>query len=85
LGFESKAPTPGFYMNFSDDNEIPNWARDSIYVAKEIGLIQGNTQNTVNPNKILTRAEASSMLVNFLEFLEKDLQKDYRENIINFN
>lgn len=85
LGFESKAPTPGFYISFSDDNEIPNWARDSIYVAKEIGLIQGNTQNTVKPNKILTRAEASSMLVNFLEFLEKDLQKDYRENIINFN
>ncbi|MBF8982498.1 S-layer homology domain-containing protein [Lutibacter sp. B2] len=84
LGFESKAPTSGYYMNFSDDNKIPNWARDSIYVAKEIGLIQGNSQNTVNPNKILTRAEASSMLVSFLEFLEKDLQKDYRENIINF-
>jgi len=33
----------------------------------------------------MTRAEASAMLVRFLEFLERDLQRDYRENIILFN
>ena len=84
LGFESKAPSPGYYTSFTDDNRIPNWARDSIYVAQEINLITGDDYNRVNPNKVVTRAEASSMLVRFLEFLEKDLQKDYRENIINF-
>jgi len=33
----------------------------------------------------MTRAESSAMLVRFLEFLEKDLQQDYRENIILYN
>ena len=82
LGFETKAPTPGYYTKFSDDREIPSWAKDSVYVAKEIGILKGNK---LNPNKPLSRAEASQLLVNFLEFLEKDLQKDYRENIILFN
>ncbi len=84
LGFESKAPTPGYYTSFSDDQDIPYWAKDHIYVAQEIGLINGDTNNRINPNKSMTRAEASAMLVRFLEFLQNDLQKDYRENIINF-
>ncbi|MEN6328450.1 MAG: hypothetical protein ABFD18_19850, partial [Syntrophomonas sp.] len=68
-----------------DDSQIPGWARDSFYVAGEIGLIKGNNYNQANPNQVMTRAEASAMLVSFLSFLEVDLQKDYRENIILFN
>ena len=85
LGFESKAPTPGYSTSFADDRLIPAWAKDSIYMAKEIGLVQGDQSNRVNPNTVLTRAEASALLVRFLEFLEGDLQRDYRENIILFN
>nr|WP_243183068.1 S-layer homology domain-containing protein [Anaerosolibacter carboniphilus] len=85
LGFENKAPNPGYYTSFSDDRSIPNWARDSVYVARELDLISGDEYNRVNPNKVVTRAEAASMLVRFLEFMEKDLQRDYRENIIQFN
>jgi hypothetical protein len=82
LGFGSKAPNPDFQTSFSDDNSIPYWAKDSIFVAKEINIIEGDRYNRVNPNKVMTRAEASAMLVRFLEFLQKDLQKDYRENIM---
>ncbi|NLZ53061.1 MAG: S-layer homology domain-containing protein [Thermoanaerobacteraceae bacterium] len=82
LGFISKAPNPGYYTSFSDDDKIPSWARDSVYVAREIGIIQGDSYNRFNPGKVMTRAEASAMLVRFLEFLERDLQRDYRENII---
>ncbi|WP_053954765.1 S-layer homology domain-containing protein [Inediibacterium massiliense] len=85
LGFDSKAPAPGFYTSFTDDREIPMWAKDSIYMAREINLVGGDSLNRINPNKPITRAEASVMLVRFLEFLQKDLQKDYRENIINFH
>lgn len=85
LGFESKAPTPGFRTQFSDDARIPNWAKDSVYVAREVGLVGGDTANNFNPNQVMTRAEAAAMLTRFLEFLEKDLQIDYRENIILFN
>lgn len=85
LGFESKAPTPGFRTQFSDDARIPNWAKDSVYVAREIGLVHGDAANNFNPSQVMTRAEAAAMLTRFLEFLEKDLQRDYRENIILFN
>ncbi|WIV12249.1 S-layer homology domain-containing protein [Proteiniborus sp. MB09-C3] len=84
LGFENRAPAPGYYFTFSDGSQIPAWAKDSIYVARELGIIQGDNANNISPNKQMSRAEASSMLVRFLEFLEKDLQKDYRENIINY-
>lgn len=84
LGFENRAPAPGYYLTFLDNNQIPVWAKDSIYVARELGIVQGDNANNISPNKTMTRAEASSMLVRFLEFLEKDLQKDYRENIINY-
>jgi len=84
LGFENRAPAPGYYLTFSDSSQIPSWAKDSIYVAREIGLVQGDNANKISPNKKMTRAEASAMLVRFLEFLEKDLQRDYRENIINY-
>jgi len=82
LGFAGKAPSPGYYTDFSDDDKIPSWAKDSIYVAREINLVEGDNYNRINPDKVMTRAEASAMLVRFLEFLQKDLQKDYRENII---
>ncbi len=84
LGFENMAPTPGFQTSFADDYFIPNWALDSVYVAREIGLISGDASNRVNPNQVLTRGEASSMLVRFLNFLEQDLQRDYREDLVLF-
>lgn len=84
LGFENMAPTPGYHTSFADDHAIPNWAIDSIYVAREIGLVSGDAYNRINPNQELTRGEASSMLVRFLNFLEQDLQKDYREDLVLF-
>ncbi len=85
LGYEDRAPTPGYITSFSDDDDIPDWSRDSIYVAREIGLISGDTSNMAKPEKVMTRAEASSMLVRFLNFMQIDLQKDYRDNIILFS
>lgn len=84
LGFENRAPNPGYITAFLDDRTIPSWAKDSIYMARELNIVEGDTLGRVNPNKALTRGEASALIVRFLEFLEKDLQKDYRENIINF-
>lgn len=51
-------------------------------MAAEAGIIGGDNNNNVNAHKQLKRSEASALLVRFLEFLEKDLQKDYSENII---
>lgn len=85
LGFEGRAPSPGYATFFADDRSIPGWARDSIYMAAEIGLVRGDNANRINPDQVMTRAEASAMLVKFLNFLEVDLQRDYRENIVLYN
>lgn len=84
LGFSNRAPNPGYITAFSDDKDIHPSVKDEIYMAREINLVEGDSLNRVNPGKSLTRAEASALIVRFLSFLEKDLQKDYRENIINF-
>jgi hypothetical protein len=82
LGFEHRSPVPAYGTLFADDASIPYWAKDNVYVAREIGLIIGDESNRFRPNKKLTRAETAVLLERFLEFLEKDLQVDYRENII---
>ena len=84
LGLENRAPTPGYQTSYNDNHLIPYWAKDSIYVATEIGLITGDQNKRVNPNHAMTRAEASTMIIRFLSFLERDLQRDYREMIINY-
>ena len=83
LGFEERAPAPGYRLSYQDSHQIPYWAKDSIYVAAEIGLVSGDKNNRINPNQLMTRAEASAMLVRFLNFLEKDLQKEYRDGEMN--
>ena len=84
LGMEGRAPTPGYNTNYVDDKKIPNFARDSVYVATELGLIYGDTQNRFNPSQPLTRAQASTMLVRFLDFLENDLKQNYRDDVLFF-
>lgn len=85
LGLEGRAPTPGYTTKFIDDNKIPKEAKDSIYVASELGLIDPDTKNRINPNEVLTRGKASQLLVRYLNFLESDLKQNYRDDMLYFN
>lgn len=85
LGLEGRAPTPGYTTKFADDNKIPKSAKDSIYVATELGLIDPDRKNRINPNEVLTRGKASQLLVRYMNFLESDLKQNYRDDMINFN
>jgi hypothetical protein len=53
--------------------DIPNnyWAWADIYTAASIGFIGGYTDGTFRPNKPLTRAELSSILVRAYDLKEK--------------
>lgn len=82
LGFENKAPTPGYNTGFADDNQIPAWSKDYIYAAQAMGLVKGDANNHINAKREMTRAEASALLNKFLSFLQQDLMKDYRDNIM---
>ena len=80
LGLEGKAPDPGYKTKFKDDAKISNYARDSVYVATELGLINGSNGNFMPKNR-LTRSQSTLILERFLEYLEKDLKQNYREDI----
>ncbi|KAB2953788.1 S-layer homology domain-containing protein [Heliorestis acidaminivorans] len=83
LGLANLAPsgyTPSF---FYDDHQISNWARDSIYVAQELGILTGDSYGNFRPQEPLTRAEAAAVLVQAIEFLQYDLKQDYRDRLFN--
>lgn len=84
LGFENLAPIQQYSTGFRDDLQIPNWAKDSVYIAKELSLINGTTENYFQPQKPLTKAEAVTILTNLIRYLQQDLRYDYRERILNF-
>ncbi|WNS82137.1 S-layer homology domain-containing protein [Domibacillus sp. DTU_2020_1001157_1_SI_ALB_TIR_016] len=84
LGLEHRAPDPGYHTGYVDDSSIPKWAKDSAYVATEIGLVYGDLNNRFNPTKPMTRAEASALTIRFLHFLEKDLKQNYRDDMLFF-
>ena len=85
LGMEGRAPSPGYKTSFVDDSQIQGWAKDSVYVAAELGLVYGDQNNYFNPNDLLTRAQSAAILVRFLNFLENDLKQNYRDDILFFN
>lgn len=85
LGLEGRAPSPGYKTNFIDDHKIPKEAKDSIYVASELGLIDPDRKNRINANEVLTRGKASQLLVRYLNFLESDLKQNYRDDMLYFN
>ncbi|TZE83200.1 S-layer homology domain-containing protein [Calorimonas adulescens] len=83
-GLEGLAPTYGYSTGYADDDSIPSWARDSIYVATRMNILQGDSRGRVNPNDKLTRAEAAVLLNRFIDYLKEDFQRDYKDGIINY-
>ncbi|WP_332647099.1 S-layer homology domain-containing protein [Lysinibacillus sp. 54212] len=83
LGFEGKAPDPGYKTHYTDDAKIANYARDAVYVVTELGLMHGDGTK-FNPTGTLTRAESASLIVRFLLYLENDLKQNYRDDILFF-
>lgn len=84
LGLEGKAPDPGYKTIYKDDYKITDYARDSIYVITELGLMSGSN-GKFNPKDKLTRAQASAIMIRFLEYLETDLKQNFRDDILFFD
>lgn len=83
LGLTDLAPAPPYRTHFTDDDEIPNWARDGIYMANEIGLVTGYRDGSIRPNALVTRAEASVLIEKFIRHIKDNITYDYREQILN--
>lgn len=84
LGFESLAPAPAAVTGFRDNDLIPTHARNAAYVARKIGLLQGDSKGNMNASKKLTKADCSAMFRDFITYLQDGIQKDYRERLVNY-
>lgn len=49
---------------FADDPDIPKWAKQFISKAYNIGIIGGYNDNSIKPQKYITRGETSALLYN---------------------
>jgi len=62
IGKELSDPT-----GFSDDEDIPAWARAAVSAVREAGIVQGRSGNLFAPDATATRAEAVAMIMNLLQ------------------
>ena len=54
---------------YEDADAISSYARDAFVWAVANGLINGDSETTLSPQGIATRAEAAAILVRFQDFL----------------
>ncbi len=59
-------PVAGAEPGFADVANIPNWAKPSVKLAVDQGLMQGRGGNVFSPLEQATRAEAVSLILNLL-------------------
>lgn len=46
---------------FKDDYQIPNWAKESVYIAKSFNIVNGVGENIFDPNGKASREQALAM------------------------
>ena len=81
LGLENLAPIKQYSLGYKDENKVQAWAKDSIYLAKQLGFIEES--DYLYPNRALTKGEAAKLMVDLIEYMQEDLRYDYREGILN--
>lgn len=84
MGLEESAIASATKTTFADDYKIPAWSKKSVNIARSMGIVSGDTDNMLNPDKVLTRAEVSEMINKFIKYLQYDIRKEYREKLINY-
>ncbi len=55
---------------FADEDDIPDWAKDSITSLAEVGILS-KENGKINPNSPLTRAQTAQILMSLLEYRGK--------------
>ncbi|HHV98320.1 MAG TPA: S-layer homology domain-containing protein [Clostridiaceae bacterium] len=84
VGLENLYPGPGAVTTFRDNDDIPGYAREAVYIAQKIGLIQGDERGYLKPNEKITKGRAAALISRFITYMGEGIKKDYREGILNY-
>lgn len=83
---------PTTLENYTDAEQLNDWAGDAMCWAVSEGIISGTTTTTISPQGSATRAQAATILMRFCQrmeakeaFLAKDMDDFRGEEIINFD
>lgn len=57
------------YTAFSDDEHLPHWAKNDIYLIRSLGIISGYVDGSFRPNDNITRSEACKIIFETLKVL----------------
>lgn len=60
-------PAAAVVGTFKDDSTISGWSRESVNMARQLGLIEGKDGNRFDPQGFLTRAEAATVFMRFAQ------------------
>lgn len=82
MGLEQASTLSGSKTTFADDKDI--WSKKSVNIARSMGIVKGNEDNMLEPDKLMTRAEVSEMFSQFIKYMQYDIRKEYREKLINY-
>ncbi|OOB77646.1 MAG: hypothetical protein BEN18_09985 [Epulopiscium sp. Nuni2H_MBin001] len=69
---------PTIQTSFMDDSKISNYAKSSLYVAGQIGIIP-NSNGYIFPDMNVSYADCAVFLNLFIDYLRYGLQKDYNQ------
>ena len=56
----------GVLNKFTDTSKISSWAKEGVIYAVSAGLMSGTTDTTVSPKVVITRAQATTIMMQFL-------------------
>lgn len=84
LGLENLAPYPATAAPFADNDLIPEYARNAVTVANELGLISPDQWGRFNPSKGLTNEETAVLLYSLINYMGDEMIRDYRDRIMEF-
>lgn len=84
LGLNGLAPNPVPVTGFRDNDKIPSYARGPMYVAERLGLISGDAKGYIYPDNKITKARFADMMRTYIDYMGKDLRKEYMEKLISY-
>ncbi|TBL76237.1 X2-like carbohydrate binding domain-containing protein [Paenibacillus thalictri] len=64
-----KLPVYRQAVTFADGAEISSWAQDAVRAIQQTGVVEGKDNNRFDPAENATRAEASTILQRFVEYV----------------